>query len=137
MNKATKINYMEKVVSYEVALIIDKIGFNTWCPYGYKLGNKKLFKRKSYYDVKAIYEAPTLYVLQSWLRDNYDIFVSVKRISTGSDEWKFSYAIEYLPRDKRDVKRRCPEFMYSYTSQRWNDWEDALEEGLKEGLKLI
>lgn len=128
---------MEKVVSYEVALIIDKIGFNIWCPYGYKLGNIKPSKRKVYHDVRAIYEAPTLYVLQSWLRDMYDVFVSVKRIPTGSDEWEFSYIIEYLPQDKRDVKRRCPEFRYNYTSQRWNDWEDALEEGLKEGLKLI
>lgn len=80
---------------------------------------------------------PRQSLLQKWLRDEFDIFVEVKRIYTGSDEWEFSYAIGYLPRDKRDVKRRCQEFMHSYTSQRWNDYEDALEEGLKEGLKLI
>ena len=85
----------------------------------------------------TVVSRPKQSLLQKWLRDNYDIFVSVQRIPTGSDEWEFSYSIEYLPRDKRNVKRRCSEFMYSYTSQKWNDWEDALEEGLKEGLKLI
>jgi hypothetical protein len=132
----------ERLVSFDVALIASEKEFNhvkANC-YGdnmaYDTGFEKGKLIQSGNALNYIL-APTQSLLQKWLRDEFDIFVSVKRIPTGSDEWDFSYAIEYLPRDKRDVKRRCLEFMNSYTSQRWNNWEDALEEGLKEGLKFI
>ena len=132
----------ERLCSADICVIAKERGFNTpqpKCCVILKGGRfiSEMWTDSLSDDVVYVYYQPTQSLLQKWLRDNYDIFVSVKRIPTGSDEWEFSYIIEYLPKDKRDVKRRCPEFRYNFTSQRWNDWEDALEEGLKEGLKLI
>lgn len=131
----------EKLCSPETSLQAKEKGFNIPQPKCCVLHNERLLSEllTDSLDDGCGFQCyqPTQTILQKWLRDNYDIFVSVQRVPTGSDEWEFSYIIEYLPQDKRDVKRRCPEFRYNFTSQRWNDWEDALEEGLKEGLKLI
>ena len=84
-------------------------------------------------------------LLQRWLREQFQIFVSVTREAIGSDEWEWSYEIEYLPKEHWGAKRRVGFFKeikvfsdgYGTYSGAWNKYEEALEKGLQAGLKLI
>lgn len=89
---------------------------------------------------------PSQTQLRKWLRENFEIHVEVSRTTIGSDEWEFSYRIEYLLPEHWQAKRRSGHFITieSYSESpggtyigAWKTYEEALEEGLKAGLKLI
>lgn len=42
--------------------------------------------------------------------DYYDIYLAIHKEDIGSDEWEFSYEIEYLPIEFEKYKRRCSYF---------------------------
>ena len=99
----------------------------------------------TYSNSEYFYPAPTQALLQKWLREIHNIYITIHREVLGSDEWGYSYNIEYLPKDKSNVKRRCKEFIYiesfyesigSYTGA-WDTYEEAFERGLFKALKLI
>jgi len=138
----------EQLISIKVAKLAKEVGFttndNSWtlisdgheysanCEGGFS-GTEDTFK------------IVTQSLLQKWLREEHEIHIIAHREGIGSDEWDYSYDIEYLPKDKCDVKRRSIEFKYihSYFEQggtyigAWNTYEEALEEGLMHGLKLL
>lgn len=83
--------------------------------------------------------------LQKWLRVDNEIHIEIRRETIGSDEWAFSYRIDYLPKEHWEEKRRCGFFKeknpfyigvgtYAYA---WDTYEEALEEALLAGLNLI
>jgi hypothetical protein len=90
--------------------------------------------------------APTQALLQKWLREEHHIYVSVERCVIGSDEWEFGYFIEWLPKENHEDKRRVGSFKekrsfqdnypYNYVGA-WHTYEEGLEKGLQEALKLI
>lgn len=92
-----------------------------------------------------MYSAPTQTQLQKWLREKHEIHIVVKRKTVGSDEWEYSYEINYLPKDCWELKRRSSSFIYvasfGATSSTyigaWRTYEKALEQALLHGLKLI
>lgn len=72
------------------------------------------------------------------LIDN-EIYVFIHRHDIGSDEWVFSYSIEYLPKEHWFAKRRAPHFIYvkdTYSESAggtydggWNSYGEAVREG--------
>jgi hypothetical protein len=81
--------------------------------------------------------------------DSFDIYISTHKEDIGSDEWEFSYEIEYLPKEHENAKRRCAHFeiirSYSeygatytgaYTTRVWAEIE-AFEKGFEILEKLL
>ena len=68
--------------------------------------------------------APTQSLLQKWLREKHSIIVQVEKASTKTTDGKLKFycVIHY--------------FKSTYTKD-YEEWEDALEAGLVEALKLI
>lgn len=89
--------------------------------------------------------APTQSLLQKWLREEHEIQVYATMESLGSDEWGYSYEINYLPKEHQNAKRRVCRFEYidsykefgSTYEGAWDTYEEALESALLEALKLI
>lgn len=89
---------------------------------------------------------PTYFELSKWLREEHEIYLFIHRHSTGSDEWEFSYSVQYLPKQYHNLKRRSTKFKYiedtyieypgGYTGC-WYTYEEALEAGLKYCLSWI
>lgn len=80
------------------------------------------------------------------LIDNY-IYVFIHRHDIGSDEWVFSYSIEYLPKDRWQEKRRAPHFLFIKDTYResmggtydggWDTYDEALREGEKAAHEIL
>lgn len=87
----------------------------------------------------------TLSLLQKWLREEHEIYVSAELTPIGSDEWEYSFTIQHLPKDKWAAKRRVSEFKTTSSFKisggvyvgAWVTYEEALEAGLYYALKLI
>jgi hypothetical protein len=94
---------------------------------------------------KTTFLAPTQSLLQRWLREMHTIYITIVKETLGSDEWAFAYEISYLPKEHENEKRRCPHFVnidsfrmgYATYSGAWDSYEEALENGLQQALKLI
>lgn len=80
------------------------------------------------------------------LIDN-EIYVTIHRHTIGSDEWVFSYSIEYLPKEYWDAKRRAPYFVYikdTYSESAggtydggWSDYDEAVKKGIEKGYEVL
>ena len=130
----------EELVTFKTAKLAKEKGFNEQCSVTYNsLGKTYIHKTKKYnHDFKKVtvtcthsnqeftnekYSAPTQSLLQKWLRERHGINVflnyNYRRIG-------FLYNLHNL------------EFGNYYTSNpSFNTYEEALEEGLQQALKLI
>lgn len=109
----------EKLVDFQVAKLAKEKGFNWWCRYYYEVTEEPAsiqnlnYKNEEPFKQPAI---PTQALLQKWLREVHGIFVSV--------DVNFNVKIYY----KDELHNEIFNF---------NSYEEALEKGLQEGLKLI
>lgn len=95
--------------------------------------------------IGATIEGITYQHIVDWFREEHEIYINVVREPIGSDEWELSYEINYLPNDKKHVKRRGPEFIWirSFScngSTYWGAWSsyyEAFNEALKKSFKLL
>lgn len=82
----------------------------------------------------TIYEMPTQSKLQAWLRDNHLININVV-FKPNIKKWDF------VPADMKLDGKGYTKFYFEYFTlhkdRRFDKYEDALEEGLLEALKLI
>ena len=128
----------EKLVSYNTAVLAKSKGFNelVWAEYdchrvenwlygyqdGYSLDLSIILRdcENNYPDIPA----PTQGLLQKWLRDTYDIHIEI----THWDDNKWSAIVVH---DKYSIDEEGYEAFGEET------YEDALEIGLYEALKLL
>ena len=129
----------EQLISFETAKLAKEKGFNITCKYFYKEkyinaieyevvhdGHLEANWNENFKYSPAECSAPTQSLLQKWLRENYKIIVS---INVMSDLNYYSLLID-INENKLDLKNQ--------SKNRWfNTYEEALEDGLQEALKLI
>lgn len=120
----------EQLISFEVAKLAKKKGYILGCNYWYNFSGLLCGKFENPH-IPAngkfpSYSAPTQSLLQKWLREVHDIFVFV---AYGED----GFIVQTWKKDELE-EAEYPEFD-SYTSQ--DTYEEALELGLQEALKLI
>lgn len=144
----------EQLISFQTAKLAKEKGFEEYCFSYYDLkGNKKdnYLENGSSTDVEFrvdledlldnfnrgipnTYSAPTQSLLQKWLREVHQIDITV------ITDWKYgirTYRIgfSYVSNNKVEVWFSTEENKVSYID--YNTYEEALEAGLQEVLKLI
>ncbi len=92
---------------------------------------KEIFKEgKKYLDIQF----PTQSLLQKWLRDTYDIYVESYHDYDPKDG-KYQFYTNWGFQDPNTIEKKQSGWFDEYNN--WKKYEDALEFGLQEGIKLI
>lgn len=136
----------DEIISFETSKLIEEKGFKEPCYY-YYTNDKKLHEPylengsstdidfrvdledllESYYFTKNVYAAPTQSLLQKWLREKYNTIVEILIFDKG-----------FLEKDKFCYQWRVyPNTEDWFTGLEFKTYEEALEEGLQEALKII
>ena len=111
----------EELITYDTAVLAKEKGFNI---YGFQNYNRRGNLKHRMMGV-AEYPAPTQALLQRWLREEHKILV----------ESLYSYsANDYIP--KVGKLNEYQDYII-YTNMSFKTYEEALEIGLQEALKLI
>lgn len=120
----------EEFVTLETAKLLKKKGFNEHCTFAYADEDLRLIKmnsRNSYLDkIGEGYSAPTQSFAQKWLREIKGMHVEVSYMH--GDYW--TYDILTIP--EHDLVGLSDRPLLRYKS-----YEEALEAGIQEALKLI
>tara|TARA_R110000850_G_scaffold34024_2_gene92267 strand:- start:6352 stop:6720 length:369 start_codon:yes stop_codon:yes gene_type:complete len=120
----------DELITFSTAKLAKEKGFRELCKYGYgKKGELRWFDEDANFNFyKGTYvqlSAPTQSLLQRWLRDEKNISVEVK----------LNFNINYFNWAVYQIKPQnvicCQKVVGLYT------YEEALENGLQEALKLI
>lgn len=115
----------DDLVSFETAKLASEKYFGVWCSSAYFnqecLGMASDIPEGTF--IKDTYLAPTQNILRKWLKKNYNIHIEVIWVDTLSDIYVY-----HISTTGNGIK---PD------SQFYNSYEEALEFGLIEALKLI
>ena len=111
----------EKLVSYKVAKLAKEVGFNVVTEYRFFYNSELTTKTPSQSSKPTIY-APTQSLLQKWIREAHKIHLTPTSIS--QESWQC-----HIARIGDNLGTNYIEDAYTY--------EEALEDGLQEALKLI
>ena len=121
----------EELVTLETAVLLKDKGFNEYCENVIDINN---MLRKTLYRInddlpKSFYSCPTQSVAQKWLRETKNIHICVYNCACG-----YGYEIS-----KADNGTHITSSVYEGPNDggKWDVYEDALEAGLQEALKLI
>ena len=126
----------EQIISLETAKLANNKGFNVECDYFYNRGSNYKLQNDSIIRTgdDLIYEAPTQSLLQKWLRDLHGVDIHITRNKPSYRE----YRVEIYKIDN------TPNYIYFQINTKksngckwFDDYEEALEQGLQEALKLI
>lgn len=117
----------DELISFVTAKLAKEKGFNENCNYKYRKGGT-LSDGKGFLSNLDIYESPTQSLLQKWFREEHDIHVLIN-VDQKDGIAIFSWIIfqpykKYTPSVNGDVVD-------------YDTYEQALEIGLREALKLI
>ena len=155
----------EKLILFKTAKLAKKKGFNVECLQAYRIWKENIRKseteKSALEDIQVEYEpdyrggswevvkkfyqskehtlAPTQSLLQKWLREKHNIHVNTFLDTTGTwsqgEAVKIFYGYEIMRETEPGVNRLdCIDiFVDAFT----NSYEEALEKGLYEALKLI
>ena len=120
----------EDYVSYEVAKLLKENGFNWYCRALYAPNSEVLSHSlgvSNTYDVD-VYAAPTLYMAHKWLRVEKDIHIMIDVCASGyyAVLWKTNGTFIKTLVDKGPNDGGV-----------WDTFEEALQTGILEALKLI
>lgn len=128
---------IEEFVTFETAKLLKEKGFNWKC--GHTTSCDNIIRR---YDIPQSmsccteidngpveFLCPVLYVAQKWLRETKDIHICIYNCACG-----YGYEIS-----KADNGTHMASSVYKGTNdgEEWDSYEEALEAGLQEALKLI
>lgn len=140
----------EQLISIETAKLAKEKGFN-WevrYSYGHTINPHIVYPNEEYSipsdfnspnagrNWKHLYSAPTQSLLQKWLREVHNIHIGIVLVvkTLGAHEfavqkllWRFEIVAINNKYDSRDMSSK----------ERYVTYEDALEQGLQEALKLI
>jgi len=127
----------EVLISYKTAKLAKEKGFNERCESGYKYTervmknpNQKFAKNSELLNEGCT--APSQGILQKWLREQHNIRVFIENKTSG----EFGFIIYTVNPDKTEVIGK-PWVRNSFFTLSFKTYEEALEEGLKQGLSLI
>ncbi len=118
----------EELVTLKTAKLLKEKGFNEYCKNVIDIGN---IPRKTLYRInddlpKQCFSQPTQSIAQKWLRETKNLHIEISYMY----ENYWTYDILTIPRhDLIGLEDRA--------SVRYNTYEEALEAGLQEALKLI
>ena len=114
----------EQLVSFKTAKLAKDKGFNWKVSLHYESNGNCFFDKVecNFNNVELICSAPTQSLLQKWLREVHNIHITVTSIS--QESWQ--YHIQ-KPKDK----------LGDNYNEDYENYEEALEDGLQEALKLI
>lgn len=118
----------EELVTLETAKLLKEKGFNEYCKdiINHKGIMMETIFRTSKDLPKLFYSCPTQSVAQKWLRETKNLHIEISYMY----ENYWTYDILTIPRhDLIGLEDRA--------SVRYNTYEEALEAGLQEALKLI
>ena len=117
----------DKLVSLETAKLAKKKEFNEICQYYYEILDKPITLQKMSCSNAEGYKqptAPTQSLLQKWLREVHNISIKIDDFYTNG-KLRFDFSISELGSQEDNPKGI------------FEDYEEALEVGLQEALKLI
>lgn len=121
----------EELVTLETAKMLKEKGFNEYCKdiINHKGIMMETIFRTSKDLPKLFYSCPTQSVAQKWLRETKNIHICVYNCACG-----YGYEIS-----KADNGTHIASSVYEGPNDgdKWDVYEDALEAGLQEALKLI
>lgn len=130
----------EQLISFETAKLTKEKRFDLYCNFVYKLN--KEFRQVVYYEgtddnynegfvknseieeyqfSEEIFTAPTQSLIQKWLREKHNIHIETEY------KWEYDYYVFHIGRAGK-IARGLKGF---------KTYEEALEKGLQEALKLI
>lgn len=125
----------ENIVSFQVAKLAKEKGFTLQTnPFGYvtkfyrpSTGTLLSYGRTGRSKLNTLIYAPTQSLLQKWLREVHNISICIYPVLY---EWEVSLHTCYR-------KRKLTVYLNAETSIHGKTYEEALEVGLQEALKLI
>lgn len=122
----------EELVTLETAKLLKEKGFNEYCKDIIKEDNNRIMQsvfRTNKNLPKLCYSRPTQSIAQKWLRDIQNIHICIYNCACG-----YGYEIS-----KADNGTHIASSVYKGTNDggEWDTYEEALEAGLQEALKLI
>ncbi len=121
----------EELVTLETAKLLKEKGFNEYCKY--VISDKGLMMetifRTSKDLPKSFYSCPMQSIAQKWLRETKNLHIEIYRSAVG-----YGYAIVKADNGtwQEDDDSRGPN-----DGGLWDTYEEALEAGIREALKLI
>lgn len=121
----------EELVTLETAKLLKEKGFNEYCKY--VISDKGLMMetifRTSKDLPKSFYSCPMQSIAQKWLRETKNLHIEIYRSAVG-----YGYAIVKADNGtwQEDDDSRGPN-----DGGLWDTYEEALEAGIQEALKLI
>lgn len=117
----------EDYVSLEVAKLLKEKGFDKECEYYISANTSQVFNKGRFKPFKEegheVFLCPTLYEAQKWLRTSYRILITPTYLFND----KYTYHI--LRMDAGNI--------YCHNYNQYDSYEEALNEGVLEALKLI
>lgn len=134
----------EQYVSFDTAKLLKEAGFDEWCCYGYnKDGNKTPISLRNS-TIEEMFNstgnewyvsAPTQALAARWLREAHGIHVSSNIFMDSAndadgntvDEWNF-WSFDLFDNSGRIIEE---------SDDRYDSYEEALEVGIREAIKLI
>lgn len=139
----------DQLITFETAKLAKEKGFDELLEqkkHVYKLDSKEIDIHVKSNQVNnwndpsyiGICSAPTQSLLQKWLREKHDIHIEIQAdFSSWGDEESFIFWTSYLM--KIDKEARSEGFALEIEGSHSNEstYEQTLEEGLKQALKLI
>lgn len=128
-NRIIYIIMIEELVTLETAKLLKEKGFNEFCEFAYAdedLHIMTLHSTNSFFnEIGCGYTAPTKYIAQKWLRENHSIHIAVDFNQYG--RWYYRL---YDIKDYDFISETEVDKIYK-------SYEEALEAGIQEALKLI
>ena len=116
----------EQLISFETAKLAKEKGFGLNSYTGFVFDEDKTELNLAFYDMENKYARPTQSLLQKWLRDKHYILVE----STHYTAKYFTFKIYERNSIINIIKLGSVDNLY-------DTYEEALEKGLQEALKLI
>lgn len=124
---------IEEFVTLETAKMLKEKGFNMYCSFTFREDGNYYCSPTSYIANSSLpannYSCPRLYIAQKWLRETKNLHISIIRNACG-----YSYDI-----CKADNGTHIVEGVFKGPNDggQWDTYEEALEAGIFEALKLI
>lgn len=121
----------EQLVSLEVAKLLKEKGFDEYCENIYRIDTEQLMKtlRNNSNLPKVCCSRPTQSLAQKWLRERGNFHIAIYNNAFG-----YGYEITKADNGTHIVNDLDAG---PNAGGKWNTYEEALEEGLREALKLI
>lgn len=131
----------EQLISFDTAKLAKEKGFDWKVSLHYESNGNRFFDKVpcNFNNVELICSAPTQSLLQKWLREIHNIHIKVDDFlddKTGI-EWDYEIVIIGTDLDEKGNYKALIPYSIDDLNRNFKTYEQALEKGLQEALKLI